>query len=88
MPPGKHVLTLEYLESDPWTTTVDVQANKRVVVDAYKGVRETVAWSRGEQLTELPRFHAGIASAKVVVEGVNGRLRASSGQVNCGALRT
>jgi outer membrane protein OmpA-like peptidoglycan-associated protein len=84
VPPGKHVLTLEYLENDPWTTTVDVQANQRVVVDAYKGVRKTVAWERGEQLKEQPRFHAGLASARVVVEKVKGEFAASTGQVNCG----
>ena len=84
VPPGKHVLTLEYLENDPWTTTVDVQANQRVVVDAYKGVRKTVAWEHGEQLKELPRFHAGIASARVVVEKVGGQFAASSSAVNCG----
>jgi len=55
-----------------------------VVVDAYKGVRKTVAWSRGQQLAELPRFHAGIASAEVAVEQVTGLFAASSGQVNCG----
>ena len=53
---------------------MDVEANQRVVVDAYKGVRKTVAWPRGEQLKELPRFHAGIASAEVVVEKVGGRV--------------
>ncbi|MGB6693431.1 MAG: hypothetical protein WBE56_04565, partial [Terracidiphilus sp.] len=37
VPPGKHELTVEYLNSDPWTIPVDVQANHRVVVDAYKG---------------------------------------------------
>jgi hypothetical protein len=84
VPPGKHVLTVEYLEKDPWTTTVDVQANQRVVVDAYKGVRKTVAWERGDQLKELPRFHAGLASAGVAVEKVGGNFSASSGQVNCG----
>ena len=84
VPPGKHQLTVESLNNDPWTTAVDVQANQRVVVDAYKGVRKTVSWSRGEQLKELPRFHAGIASAAVVVEGVKGRFSASSNQIDCG----
>jgi hypothetical protein len=84
VPPGKHVLTLVYLNNEPWTTTVDVQANQRVVVDAYKGVRKTVAWGRGDQLKELPRFHAGLASAQVAVEKVGGNFSASSSQVNCG----
>jgi hypothetical protein len=84
VPPGKHVLTVQYLDNDPWTTNVDVQANQRVVVDAYKGVRKTVAWGRGDQLKELPRFHAGIASARVAVEKVGGNFSASTGQLNCG----
>jgi hypothetical protein len=84
VPPGRHQLTLEYLNNDPWTTTVDVQANKRVVVEAYKGVRETVDWPRGEQLKEAPYFRGGIASTRVVVEKVSGQFAASTGQVNCG----
>ncbi|MGA2987994.1 MAG: hypothetical protein ABSG32_29785 [Terriglobia bacterium] len=84
VPPGKHELTVNNLHLDPWTTTVEVQANQRVVVDAYKGVRKTVPWARGQQLTEVPRFHAGIASAEVAVEKVTGQFAASSEQVNCG----
>jgi hypothetical protein len=84
VPPGKHELTVEYLNSDPWTIPVDVQANQRVVIDAYKGVRKTVPWPRGQQLTEMPRFHAGLASAEVVVEKVKAEFAASTGQVNCG----
>jgi hypothetical protein len=84
VPPGKHELTVVYLNSDPWTIPVDVEANQRVVVDAYKGVRKTVPWPRGQQLTEMPRFHAGLASAEVVVEKVKAEFAASTGQVNCG----
>ena len=84
VPPGKHELTVEYLNTDPWTTTRGGRANQRVVVDAYKGVRKTVPWSRGEQITELPRFHAGLASAEVAVEKVRAEFAASTGQVNCG----
>jgi outer membrane protein OmpA-like peptidoglycan-associated protein len=84
VPPGKHELTVDYMKMDPWTTTVEVQANQRVVVDAYTGVRKTVPWPRGEQLTELPRFHAGLASAEVAVEKVKAEFAASTGQVNCG----
>jgi len=84
VPPGKHVMTVVYMNNEPWTTTVDVQANQRVVVDAYKGVRKTVAWQSGERMKELPRYHAGIASARVAVEKVGGNFSASSNQVNCG----
>ena len=61
-----------------------MQANQRVVVDAYKGVRKTVAWSRGQQLQSLPRFKAGTASAQVAVQKVTGQFSASPAQVNCG----
>jgi hypothetical protein len=43
-----------------------------------------VAWERGNQLKELPRFHAGMASARVVVEKVGGQFSASSSTLNCG----
>ncbi len=84
VPPGKHVLTVEHAYTEPWSTTVDVQANKRVVVDAYRGVRKTVDWPRGQQLQSLPRFHAGIASAQVAVQKVSGQFSASTTQINCG----
>jgi outer membrane protein OmpA-like peptidoglycan-associated protein len=84
VPPGKHELTVQYDGQDPWTTSVDVQANQRVVVDAYKGVRKTVAWPRGQQLASLPRFQAGIASAKVAVEKVTGQFSATPAQLACG----
>jgi len=84
VPPGKHELTVAYDDHDPWTTTVDVQANQRVVVDAYKGVRKTVAWPRGQQLQSLPRFQVGTASAEVAIQKVTGQFAASPAQVNCG----
>ena len=84
VPPGQQQLTVQYMSAEPWTITLDVQANKRIVVAAYKGVQKTVDWPRGEQMKELPRFHAGFASAQVVVEKVTGNFAASAGQVNCG----
>jgi outer membrane protein OmpA-like peptidoglycan-associated protein len=84
VPAGKHELTVAAADHDPWTTTVDVQANKRVVVDAFKGVRKTVDWPRGEQLKSLPRFQTGTASAEVAIQKVTGQFSASPAQVNCG----
>ena len=84
LPPGKHELTVANAGRDPWTTSVDVQANKRVVVDAYKGVRKTVDWPRGDQLKSLPRFQAGWASAEVAVQKVSGQFAAAPTQINCG----
>jgi len=87
VPPGKYELTvLKHMNRPPqtWTTTVDVPENQRVVVDAYKGVRKTVSWTRGKQLQSLPRFKSGMASAEVAVQKVTGQFSASSGQVKCG----
>jgi outer membrane protein OmpA-like peptidoglycan-associated protein len=84
VPPGKYDLTVESASHDAWTTSVDVPANKRVVIDAYKGVRKTVDWPRGDQLKSLPRFKAGTASAEVAVQKVTGQFSASPAQVNCG----
>lgn len=84
VPPGKQELTVAYTNRDPWTTTVDVEPNKRVVVDAFKGVRKTVPWSRGEQLKEMSRFQGGVLNDHVAVEKVGGQFAASTGQVNCG----
>ncbi|HMD84606.1 MAG TPA: OmpA family protein [Terriglobia bacterium] len=84
VPPGKYELTVMHNDPQVWSTTVDVPANQRVVVDAYKGVRKTVAWPRGQQLQSLPRFKAGIASAQVAIQKVTGQFSASTTQINCG----
>ncbi|MGD1154897.1 MAG: OmpA family protein [Terriglobia bacterium] len=82
VPPGKYDLTVLYDEEDAWSTSVDVPADQRVVVDAYKGVRKTVAWKRGAQ--SLPRFKAGTASAQVAIQKVTGQFSAGPTQINCG----
>jgi len=84
VPPGKHELTVAYHDREPWTTTVTVEANKRVVIDSFQGVRKTVDWPRGEQFKELPSFHAGFASAQVTIQKVSGQFSASPSQINCG----
>jgi outer membrane protein OmpA-like peptidoglycan-associated protein len=84
VPPGQYTLTVLYDDEEPWSTSVDLQANQRVVVNAYKGVAKTEAWHRGEQLQSLPRFKAGIASAQVAVQKVTGQFSASPTQINCG----
>jgi len=84
VPPGKHEVTIAAPLHDSWTTSVEVQADQRVVIEAYKGVVKTVNWSRGQQLKEVPPFHTGIASAWVAVEKVTGAFSASQGQIHCG----
>lgn len=84
VPPGKYELTVWRGDPAIWTTTVDVPVNQRVVVDAFKGVRKTVPWSRGEHLGALPRFQAGIASAMVAIQKVTGQYSVNPTQINCG----
>ncbi len=88
VPPGKQTLTVEYMTHDPWTITVDVEANKRIIIAAYKGIEKTVDWTAGEKAKEFERFKAGFASAQVAVEKVTGSLNASTSQINCGDSAT
>ncbi len=84
VPPGKYELTVQCNCANPWTTSVDVPANQRVIVHAYQGVDKTVAWSRGEHMQSMARFKAGTASAEVAVEKVTGQFSASPAQLTCG----
>ena len=84
VPPGKYELTVIHGDPQVWSTPLDVEAGKRVIVDAFKGVRKTVDWSRGSHLTTLPRFSAGMASAQVAIQKVTGQFNASASQINCG----
>jgi outer membrane protein OmpA-like peptidoglycan-associated protein len=82
VPPGKYELTVLYDEEDAWSTSVDVPADQRVVVDAYKGVRKTVPWKGGAP--SLARFKTGTASAEVAIQKVTGQFAANPTQINCG----
>ena len=84
VPPGKYELSVVHGDPQFWSTTVDVEAGKRVVVDAFKGVRKTVSCNCGGGATALPRFTAGTASARVAVQKVSGQFNASTSQINCG----
>ena len=84
VPPGTHQLTIAHLAEPTWTTAVEVKANQRVVVDAYKGVRKTVPWKRGERLEALAKFRGGLLNDHVAVEKVSGLFSSSSGQISCG----
>lgn len=84
VPPGKHQLTVLSGDKEVWSGTVDVPANQRVVIDIPKGVRKTIPWSRGERLSSLPRFKAGIASAAVVVAKPTAQFTASKDHIDAG----
>src|SRR5215472_12955577 len=85
VPPGKYDVTVLQGDQAKWTGQVEVPANKRVVLSVpTKGVRKTVDWKRGEQLSTIPRFNAGTASATVAVAKPTGQLSVSAENINCG----
>lgn len=84
VPPGTHQLTVLRSGSEVWSGPVVVPANQRVVLDVPKGVRKTVAWPRGEELSALSRFKAGSASATVAVAKPVAQLSTQTAQINCG----
>ncbi len=84
VPPGTYQVTVQSGDKDSWTGSVEVAANKRVVIDVPKGVRKTVDWPRGSKLTSIPRFTAGTASATVAVAKPTAQLSSTVAQVNCG----
>jgi len=82
--PGTYQVSIQSGDKEVWSGPVDVPVNQRVIVDASKGVRKTVPWSRGEKLGTAPRFTAGVASATVAVAKPTAELAATAAQVNCG----
>ena len=84
VPPGNYQVTVLQADKEVWSGPVTVPANQRVVIDVPKGVRKTVAWSRGEKLKSIPRFTVGSASATVAVAKPTAQLSVAAAQVNCG----
>ena len=84
VPPGTYQVSILSGDKEAWSGPVNVPANQRVVVDIPKGVRKTVAWSRGEKLSAIPRFTVGTASATVAVAKPTAQLLATTAQLNCG----
>jgi outer membrane protein OmpA-like peptidoglycan-associated protein len=84
VPPGTYQVTVMHEDKEAWSGSVNVPPNQRVVVDIPKGVRKTVAWPRGEKLSSIPRFTAGMASDTVAVAKPTAELTATAAQVNCG----
>ncbi len=84
VPPGTYQVAVQRGDKDAWSGSVDVAANKRVVIDVPKGVRKTVEWPRGSKLTSVPRFTVGTASATVAVAKPTAQLSSTVAQINCG----
>jgi OmpA family/PEGA domain len=89
LPVGTHHLTVSHKGKTVWSGDVNVEANKKVIVDMANGKTNTVNWSRGEKLKEAqPRFKVGMASAQVAVAPVTGSFSVSNPQINCGQSST
>ena len=84
VPPGTYQVSVLSGDKEVWSGPVEVPANQRVVIDIPKGVRKTVAWSRGEKLSAIPRFTVGTASATVAVAKPTAQLSVTAAQLNCG----
>ncbi|MFZ0580813.1 MAG: OmpA family protein [Candidatus Acidiferrales bacterium] len=88
LPPGTHHLTITRGGKELWSGDVNVEAGKKVSIDVGKNKQVTSDWSkRDADLTKkapLPRFHAGIASATIVIAPVKATMTNSSANINCG----
>jgi len=84
VPPGTYQVSVLSGDKEVWSGPVDVPSNQRVVIDIPKGVRKTVAWPAGEELSAIPRFNVGTASATVAVAKPVAQLSATTAQINCG----
>ena len=88
LPPGTHHLTITRAGKELWSGDVKVEAGKKVSINVGKNSQVTTDWSkRDADLTKkapLPRFHAGIASATVVVAPVKATVTNSTANINCG----
>ena len=83
--PGTYQVMVTREGNTIWSSPVQVNAGKRVIVDLNKnGAMKTKNWPLGNTLGPLPRFEAGIASAEVPIAPATGQLTAQSTQLNCG----
>src|SRR5712664_4560875 len=67
VPPGNHQVTVTRRGNEVWSGTISVAANQRVIVDISNGKQKVKDWSAGSKNQSLPRFTAGMASARVTV---------------------
>jgi len=84
VPPGTHTLTIVREGETLWSGEVTVAANQRVIVKPGDNSQRTTDWPRGQKLSSVPRFKAGIASATVAVAPVVvSNFSATPSQINC-----
>jgi len=87
LPPGTHHLTITRGGKDLWSGDVKVEAGKKVSINVGKNAQVTTDWSKRQadlqKKSPLPRFHAGIASATVVIAPVRAVVTNSTANINC-----
>jgi len=84
VPPGNHQVTVTRRGNEVWSGTISVAANQRVIVDISNGKQKVKDWSAGSKNQSLPRFTAGMASARVTVAPVSSEISASPSKIDCG----
>ena len=85
VPAGTHQVTIIDVKAKPvWSGSVDVPANKRVVLYAHSGEQKVKPWPEAVSINSLSRFKAGIASATIAIPPVTGSINADAAQINCG----
>jgi peptidoglycan-associated lipoprotein len=83
VPVRTHDVTVTRNGETVWSGAVPVAANQRVIINVQNGKIRTTDWKRGEDLGEMPRFKAGLASASVVIAPVTASISASPTRINC-----
>jgi len=85
VPPGTHELMITRYGKELWSGSVTVGADQRVILNISNGKQVTKAWPRGSSKLSaaVPRFHAGIASATVVVAPVAGAVSVNPAKIDC-----
>jgi outer membrane protein OmpA-like peptidoglycan-associated protein len=84
VPPGNHQVTVTRRGNEVWSGSISVAANQRVIVDISNGKQKVKDWSAGSKNQSLPRFTAGMASARVTVAPVSSEISASPSKIDCG----
>jgi len=87
LPPGTHHLTITREGKELWSGDVNVEAGKKVSINVSKNKQVTTDWSNRQaelqKKAPLPRFHAGIASATVVIAPTKAAVTNSTANIKC-----
>ena len=87
LPPGTHHLTITRGGKDLWSGDVKVEAGKKVSINVGKNSQVPSDWTKRQadlqKKAPLPRFHAGIASATIVIAPVKASMTNSTANINC-----